>query len=235
VRSEAPAPVKRPGGKWLMQGGRRADVVALSVGIVVLIASVLAARAPLSAPEVALFRAVNDLPEALRPFVWPLMQYGTFITIPIVCVVALAMRRYRLALALSLAGVGVYFLAKAVKLVVERPRPGGLLDAVHLRELFSPGSLGFPSGHAAVAAALIFTFAAFLGGWWLRASLALGIVVLFGRLYVGAHLPLDLVGGAALGIVCASVVVLALGPSAGGETGARTDPDEGPRRSSSPS
>jgi undecaprenyl-diphosphatase len=55
--------------------------------------------------------------------------------------------------------------------------------------------------------------AALLGGWWLRASLAPAVVVVFGRLYVGAHLPLDVVGGAALGVVSASVVVLTVGTS----------------------
>jgi glycosyltransferase 2 family protein len=200
-----------PAEAWLRERRRPAAVIALLLGLVVLATSAAAARASLSHAEVALFRAANDLPQALHPFVWPLMQYGTFITIPLLCVVALVMRRYRLAAALVLAGVGVYLLAKLVKLVVERPRPAELLAGVHLRELLGQGSLGFPSGHAAVAAALILTCAVFLGGWWFRTSLALGIVVAFGRLYVGAHLPLDLVGGAALGVVSASLVVLALG------------------------
>jgi undecaprenyl-diphosphatase len=97
-----------------------------------------------------------------------------------------------------------------VKIAVERPRPAGLLDHVQLRESFAAGSLGFPSGHAAVAAALAFTCAVYLGGWWFRASLTLAVAVVVGRLYVGAHLPLDVVGGAALGVISASAVVLAL-------------------------
>ena len=42
------------------------------------------------------------------------MQYGTFITIPVLAVIALAFRRFRLALALALAGVGVYLVARVV-------------------------------------------------------------------------------------------------------------------------
>jgi hypothetical protein len=40
------------------------------------------------------------------------MQYGTFVTIPVLCVIALAFRRYRLAAVIAVAGVGVYFLAR---------------------------------------------------------------------------------------------------------------------------
>jgi membrane-associated phospholipid phosphatase len=37
------------------------------------------------------------------------------------------------------------------------------------------------------------------------------VVVMFGRMYVGAHLPLDLVGGAALGVVAGSAANLIVG------------------------
>ena len=107
-----------------------------------------------------------------------------------------------------LASIGVYLLAIVIKGVVKRERPAGLLDGVEGREVFAEGSLGFPSGHAAVAAALTVVVAAHLSRRWALAALALGIAVFFGRLYVGAHLPLDIVGGAALGAVAGSVVNL---------------------------
>jgi hypothetical protein len=42
------------------------------------------------------------------------MQYGTFITIPALALIALQFRRFRLALAIALAGVGVYLVALVV-------------------------------------------------------------------------------------------------------------------------
>jgi membrane-associated phospholipid phosphatase len=72
---------------------------------------------------------------------------------------------------------------------------------VEERELFGADSLGYPSGHAAVAAALTVVVSAHLSVRWVIAALALGGIVLFGRRYVGAHLPLDVIGGAALGAI----------------------------------
>jgi undecaprenyl-diphosphatase len=191
---------------------RRWNLVVLCVSAVVLVLTTLAARSPLTSTEVRIFRAVNDLPDGVKTVVWPFMQYGTFVTIPVVTVIALLFRRFRLALALALAGVGVYLLALVAKQVVERGRPAALLTGVEGREVFGEGSLGFPSGHAAVAAALTVVLAAHLSLRWAIAALALGAVVLFGRIYVGAHLPLDVLGGAALGALAGSVVNLIVRP-----------------------
>jgi undecaprenyl-diphosphatase len=185
-------------------------VVIVCVSLGVLILASFAATVRLTSVERAIFLAINELPPGLHVAVWPLMQYGTFVTIPMVTVIALAFRRLRLALAFALAGVGVYLLALVVKQVVERGRPSALLAGVEEREVFAEDSLGYPSGHAAVAAALTMVVAARLSARWAIAALVLGTVVAFGRLYVAAHLPLDVIGGAALGAVAGGLVNLAL-------------------------
>jgi undecaprenyl-diphosphatase len=40
---------------------------------------------------------------------------------------------------------------------------------------------------------------------------ALAVLTCFGRVYSGAHLPLDVVGGAGLGVAIASVIHLVIG------------------------
>jgi glycosyltransferase 2 family protein len=184
------------------------DLVIPCVSLVVLVVSLLAARADLTSAEVQIFRAVNELPQGLNTVVWPFMQYGTFVTIPALALIALLLRRFRLAIAIALAGVGVYLLALVVKQIVERGRPSALLTGVEGREVFGADSLGFPSGHAAVASALTVVVAAHLPVRWTIVAIVLGVLVVFGRIYVGAHLPLDVIGGAALGAVVGSTVNL---------------------------
>ncbi len=208
---------------------RRHLLIVLGVASVVLALSTVAARGAVTDAEIQVFRTANDLPQGLYVAVWPVMQYGTFLTIPALTVVALVFRRVRLAVAMLLSGVGVYLLAVVIKGLVKRERPAGLLDAVQSREHFAEGSLGFPSGHAAVAAALTLVVATHLSRRWALAALVLGVAVLFGRLYVGAHLPLDVVGGAALGAVAGSVVSLAIPARA---VARRPQPAAAPKRSS---
>jgi membrane-associated phospholipid phosphatase len=190
----------------------RVDGALIAVGVVVLAWSMFTARAEdVPAWEETLFRWVNGLPDVLYPVVWPLMQYGTFITIPIVCVLGLLTKRWRFAIVSLVVGVGIYFLAKAVKLVVDRGRPGAELPGdLELRGIGTLG-YGFPSGHATVSAALAVIASAYLPPLWGRLSIALAVVVSFGRVYVGAHLPLDVIGGAALGVALASAVNLIIG------------------------
>jgi len=111
-----------------------------------------------------------------------------------------------------LAGVGVYLIALLVKSTVERQRPGGLLDGVEARESFAAESLGYPSRHVTVGAALTVVAAAYLPRRWAHAAAGVAIVAMFGRMYMGAHLPLDLIGGAALGAIAGGVVNLVIPP-----------------------
>ena len=180
------------------------------VGATVLVGSALLAERGVYGWEVAIFQAVNGLPGSLRPLLWVLNQYGTAITIPVATVVALAFRRWVLAAALAMSGVTVYVLAKVIKGYVGRGRPSALLESVVEREPFSPESLGYPSGHAAVAWAITIIVLAFMGRPWRRVAIVLAIVVPVVRMYVAAHLPLDLIGGAALGVFVASAVSLVL-------------------------
>lgn len=155
--------------------------------------------------EIDVFRAVNDLPSSLRWPIWPLMQLGTFWMLGVGAVIAyLVTRRIGPALAVVAAVLMAWILAKVVKDAVERGRPGTLLDDVHLREAGIHGQ-GFVSGHAAIAFAVATVLTPLLPGRWRYVPYPLALVVAFARVYYGAHLPLDVLGGAGLGIVCGLV------------------------------
>ena len=190
---------------------RRRDLVLMATGAVVLVTSTLLAKRRVYGWEVAVFQAINGLPDGLRPYFWVLNQYGTAVTIPVATVVALLLRKWLLALSLAISGVAVYVLARIIKEYVGRGRPSAFVEGVVERETFSPDSLGYPSGHAAVAWAITIILLAYLGRPWQIAAIVLAIVVPIARMYVAAHLPLDLIGGAALGITVASAVNLVIG------------------------
>ena len=155
--------------------------------------------------EERIFRAANGVSDSIVVPARALMQAGTFGSVPAAAVVALLARRRRLAAGLAVGGTAAWLLAKAAKPLGGRARPQGVLPDVRIREKIA-GDLGWPSGHTAVATTLALVAAPDLSAW-ARPVLAGAVLSTgFGRMYVGAHLPLDLAAGAGLGMMIASVV-----------------------------
>ena len=203
--------LRRSAGEWVR---RRSDLAWFAGASLVLAGCCLAIDGDdVSALEEGLFRAANEVPSALYPVLWPLMQFGTFVSIPVVVAGAAVARRFRLAIEAGSAGVAAYLLAKVVKDLYPRDRPGAFLGDVNLRGI-GTGGRGYPSGHAAVSAALAFVLWAHLPRRWRWLPVAGAGVVSFGRMFVGGHLPLDVLGGAALGVACAAVATFVGGANA---------------------
>ena len=133
------------------------------------------------------------------------MQAGTFATVPAVSALALVTGRRRLAVRLAVGGTIAWVGAKLVKPFGGRARPQGVLPDATIREGIQ-GDLGWVSGHTAVATALALVAAEELPAT--ARPLLVGIVgtVGFGRMYVGAHLPHDVVGGAGLGLMISAAI-----------------------------
>jgi undecaprenyl-diphosphatase len=146
------------------------------------------------------FRLVNNLPDPLYVPAWPVMQLGALGAAPATAAVALAAGNRSLAARLLSGGTAAWALAKVVKRVVRRGRPVALLAGVRTRGQEATG-LGYLSGHAAVAVALAAAAWPHLGARGRRAAIGLASLVGLSRIYVGAHLPLDVAGGAALGLL----------------------------------
>jgi undecaprenyl-diphosphatase len=177
------------------------------LGLSVLVGSAALARRARSDTEIEVFRSANDLPSGAFPPIWTAMQYGTFGAVPVAAAVALVARKPRLAASIGVGGTAAWVAAKAAKRVVARGRPASIIGEVRQRGA-EEGDQGFPSGHAAVSTAMTVIL-------WPEVSPSLRVilsaltgVVPFGRMYVGAHLPLDLIGGSALGLALGSAVNL---------------------------
>jgi membrane-associated phospholipid phosphatase len=156
------------------------------------------------------------------------MQYGTFATIPVVAAIAFACGQRRLAVVFLVSGVGIYVIARVVKVIAERDRPMELLGTIVSHGPTQTGA-GFPSGHAAVAGALAFAVIGYVSRPWVIASFVLAAVVVFGRVFIGAHFPLDVLAGFALGAAAAATVHLVWGvPERRTESGRDSPPDAAP-------
>ena len=191
------------------------DALRLLVGTAILMGCILTVRPDdVGVLEEDLFRLANDLPNALYPAFLVVMQAGNVVAVGVAAAVVAATRRFWLAANLAITGIGVWLVAKWIKGEVGRGRPVDLLPDPHLRGPHDSG-LGFVSGHAAVAVAIATLIAPYLGRRARWVAFAVAGLVCVSRLYVGAHLPLDVVGGAALGWAAGSLVHLLLGAPGG--------------------
>lgn len=142
--------------------------------------------------EEHVFRIFNDAPDAIHLPVWTVMQSGSLAAVFVVSGELLRQRRTHAAMASLLAGTAVWGGIKLVKPLVGRGRPDRHLEEVAVRGQPQTG-LGFPSGHAAVSVTL--ALAATPPGPARALALAVAASTGCGRMYVGAHLPLDVVAG----------------------------------------
>jgi uncharacterized membrane protein YbhN (UPF0104 family)/membrane-associated phospholipid phosphatase len=193
------------------------DVLRVVLGLVILLATMPAIHQHrLGVREANLFRLLNDLalPTWTRWPIWGVMQLGVIGAVPLVAGLALVTRRIRLAAYAALAGGTIYLVAKLVKAFVQRGRPQTLLADVYIFDIPDRG-LGYVSGHSAVAVALATVASPFLGRRARRVAWTLAGLVCVARIYVGSHLPLDVVGGAALGWAAGALVLLVFGAPTG--------------------
>ena len=179
------------------------------VAVGILVGTTAAAKRGVPSWEHRTYKAINGLPDALAPFAWPPMQFGSLIS-PFV-LGAIAYRRNRRpepAAFIIAAGFAAWITAKGMKKLVGRGRPHDFDSETNLR-LWTEidGSLGFVSGHAAVAMATAGIIHRYVSPGLGAAAYGVAALVGFSRIYAGAHLPIDVLGGAALGVLVSETVV----------------------------
>jgi len=187
-------------------------VTKAAVAGAVLLAAAHAARRGLSPQEDQIYRSVNDLPGEIAPVAWLPMQAGA-LAYPMVLagVMYWRTRTPQLALSIAAAGVSAWVGAKIVKNMVGRGRPYDFNANTNLRlGTETDGSLGFVSGHAAVSFSVASVVSDQMGPIPGVAAYSAAVVASLSRVYVGAHLPLDIVGGAAFGVVVGEIAEIAV-------------------------
>ena len=89
------------------------DAVRLVAGMAILLACTATVRPDdVGTLETDLFRLVNDLPTALFPAFWVVMQAGNVLAVGVAALVVAATRRFWLAANLAITGIGVWMAAR---------------------------------------------------------------------------------------------------------------------------
>ncbi|HYH74815.1 MAG TPA: phosphatase PAP2 family protein [Candidatus Saccharimonadales bacterium] len=167
-------------------------------------ATVLALSHKATGWEYTWFREVNNQSEGFYRLMTIITFLGSTWGAAIAVLGAYIARYYRLAWRLAFTIIGAYGVTVLAKHFIERPRPLGLFEDVHAR--VAETGMGFPSGHTMAITVITLTLLPYLP-WKLRWIIPILIVAVgISRLYLGVHIPLDLVGGLALGTAAVAFV-----------------------------
>lgn len=154
--------------------------------------------------EERIFRRVNGLSDALHPPVWAVMQAGSLAAVFVVPAALMGQDENQRAVVAFGVGFLMWLGVKEGKHLVGRGRPAAHLADVRVRGEDQTG-LGYPSGHAAVSLSLALVATGAAGVPIAMAAIGVAAITGAARMYVGAHLPLDVVGGFAIGLITAEV------------------------------
>ena len=169
---------------------------------------------PIHPVEQRVFHAVNGLPDWLYWPLWVPMQFGNLLVgTGAGLVVSALYRSWRMAVS-----VVVAMLLKLVAEKVVRARLTGLAEIRQRPGTSEPGAIlrgdvpktgpSFLSGHVILVTAVACAVIGHLPGEAVWVPLTLAFVVMVGRVYVGAHNPLDVTAGLGTGLMVGALLLL---------------------------
>lgn len=198
---------------------RTCAVVAVAGLLVIAIGALLAS--PHTDADVAFMQWINDPPAPLSwllaatsPFLRPVPLTAIVVALTVWILLAAPNRvtRVEIVRAGVIAFVVAELVAQVTKRVTDEPRPLTVIPGLDQHGYGGePHGLAYPSAHTAVSVGLVVA----MWPWLTRAQRIVGVVVvvsvMLNRLYIGAHWPVDLLGGAAVGVTAAAVAWLVAG------------------------
>jgi membrane-associated phospholipid phosphatase len=157
--------------------------------------------------DTAIFSLLNIRgyrPKWLDNLMWITTQLGNFVTAALLTAIFYSLNNHRLAIEIILGTFTLWILVETIKALADRTRP--FLTIVGARVIgWRERGLSFPSGHTAQTFFLVTLINRQfdLGTSGSLALYAIALLVGITRMYVGAHYPRDVIGGAILGTMWA--------------------------------
>lgn len=189
-------------------GVRRLAVTMMVTVSVIVASSAVAWDGEVPGWEQSILEFFNGWPDELEPVFWVLQQPGVLFA-PVVAglVVVWFTRRWQhLAAFASVLPLKLGIEKGLIKQLVERERPfTSIGPSINVRGPAFDG-LSFPSGHTTTAFATAILLSAFLPPRWRPVPIVWAAIVGIARLYYGEHNALDVVAGASMGTMFATVL-----------------------------
>jgi membrane-associated phospholipid phosphatase len=148
------------------------------------------------------FNSRGKRPEWLDGFMWGLTQLGGGLVTIVMAVVFFFNHQRRLSYTLLLGMITLTLTVETIKTLTERNRP--YIKILDSRVIGAKArGLSFPSGHTAQSFFLSTLFVHYFNMGLAGAIILFGLAITVGvtRMYVGAHYPRDVLGGAVLGLL----------------------------------
>lgn len=175
------------------------------LSVPILFLAYIVAKSPIGPFETALFQVFNRLGNFLYyPFII-ITFIGSLAMVAIVIFISLFYKLYGNAIKVFIAGFGSYIAVNTINSFEINSSPEVLLQNANIR-ISSFESSGFPSSYVAIATVLALTAYQYLPKRFHKTITFVAFLVAVSRLYLGVSVPIDLVGGFALGLFFGGIV-----------------------------
>ncbi len=180
------------------------------IGLILFIPSMIISLSHhLTGFEARIFYDINNLPNSFATFGRLISDaLGSGYPVAVCVVLPLLFKRFRLSWRFFFTVGGAGIVMELLKRIVREPRPVIMLNH-HLHERVAEnGYNSFPSGHLTEATAMALIVWMILPKPWRWLPVVWILLVAVSRVYLGAHTPLDVIGGFGVGLMAVSFVQL---------------------------